>query len=86
LRAAQLGLRDEIPSGRHLRRELLPELLDGVDDRRLRRKCAEQAAHYEKAFPDSRPFAGEVHWAAFIASGLAFPLTGAEVLPPGQAT
>jgi CHAT domain-containing protein len=30
LRSAQLWLRDEIPSGRHLRRELLPQLLEGV--------------------------------------------------------
>jgi hypothetical protein len=74
LRSAPPRLRDEIPCGRHLRCELRPQWLDDVDDRAVRKGCQNQSAYDGLAFPDSRPFAAEVHGAAFIAGGLVGPL------------
>jgi hypothetical protein len=65
---------DEIPRGRHLRQELLPQLVDDVGDRAVRKGCQNQLAYDGQAFPDSRPFAAEVHGAAFIAGGLVYPV------------
>jgi CHAT domain-containing protein/Tfp pilus assembly protein PilF len=74
LREAQRWLRQDVTSGVQLQRELLPILLDGVRDSLLRRKCEEQAAHYARRYPDRPPFASPAHWAAFTATGLAYPL------------
>jgi CHAT domain-containing protein len=74
LREAQRWLRQDIVSGPYLRDAVLPELLALLEDEHLRREC-EQAGHYYAAkYPDSAPFASPVHWAAFTASGLAYPL------------
>jgi hypothetical protein len=40
----------------------------------LKRECEQRFA---KQYPDSPPFASPAHWAAFIATGLSYPL------PPG---
>jgi CHAT domain-containing protein len=74
LREAQRWLREDIPTGPYLQREILPGLLQGLDEAMLRKRCEEQAAYYAREYPDRPPFAGPVHWAAFIATGLAFPL------------
>jgi tetratricopeptide (TPR) repeat protein len=85
LREAQRWLRQDIQSGRQLQRELLPRLLDGLQDDVVRRKCQQQAAFIAEHFPDSPPFASPAHWAAFTAVGLAYPLHGATETTAGLA-
>jgi hypothetical protein len=46
----------------------------GLDDPMVLAQCKQQAAFYASAFPDTPPFASPVHWAAFEAIGLAYPL------------
>jgi hypothetical protein len=58
----------------NLQGERPPGLLQGLDETILRECCEEQAAYSAREYPDRQPFAGPVHWAAFIATGLAFPL------------
>jgi CHAT domain-containing protein/tetratricopeptide (TPR) repeat protein len=76
LGAAQRWLRDEITCGPDLRDRVVSELLRDIDSERLRRRCRESADRYAGRYPDSPPFASPVHWAPFIATGCAFPLTG----------
>jgi CHAT domain-containing protein len=78
LREAQRWLRQDIVSGPHLRDEVLPGFLDGLDDPGQRQQCEEAAEEYARRFPDSPPFASPAHWAPFTATGLAYPL-GEEV-------
>jgi CHAT domain-containing protein len=74
LREAQRWLREDIPNGRYLQRELLPKLLAGLGDKSVRQKCEQQAALYAQTCPDLPPFASPAHWAAFTAVGLAYSL------------
>ena len=74
LRAAQRWLRDDIRSGPCLMKDVLPRFLENVDDVYMRQRCEMAARHHAKLFPASPPFASPVHWAPFIAMGLAYPL------------
>ena len=78
LREAQRWLREDIVSGPYLRDQVLPGLLERLDDEDLRRLCERAADHYARRFPDRPPFASPVHWAPFIATGLAYPLPSAQ--------
>ncbi len=77
LREAQRWLREDIVSGPYLRQAILPELLKGLDSVSLRQVCERQAEFHAEKYPNSPPFASPVHWAAFVAVGLAYPLPGA---------
>jgi CHAT domain-containing protein len=76
LREAQRWLRDDIVSGPYLRDHVLPPFLARLDDDDLRRLCTRRAAAYAEGFPDRPPFASPVHWAPFIATGVAYPWPG----------
>jgi CHAT domain-containing protein len=73
-REAQRRLREDIPNGVVLQRELLPKLLASISDQSVRQKCEQQATLYAQSCPDRPPFASPAHWAAFTAVGLAYPL------------
>lgn len=73
LRRAQNWLRHDIPNGRYLKEKLLQPLLSEFRGP-THEKIREQADHFAARYPDSPPFASEVHWVAFIASGLTYPL------------
>jgi hypothetical protein len=49
-----------------------PAFLKNVDDATLRERCEEAARSHATRHPDTPPFASPVHWAAFIATGLAY--------------
>jgi CHAT domain-containing protein len=76
LHAAQRWLRDDVRDGRYLQQVVLPEVLKLVDDPATRQRCEEAAAKLAVKYPDRPPFASPVHWAPFIATGLAYPLSG----------
>src|SRR5262249_35186748 len=78
LREAQRWLRDDIVSGPYLRDVVLPDLLTGLEDEKLKDFCRRAAEVHAQRFPDRPPFASPVHWAPFIATGLAYPLRAAE--------
>jgi CHAT domain-containing protein len=78
LHDAQRWLR-EVRDGRHLQQVVLPEVLKGVGDAATRQRCAEAAAKLAAKYPDRPPFASPVHWAPFVATGLAYE-------PPGRPT
>jgi CHAT domain-containing protein len=73
LREAQRWLREDIRNGVELRDKWLPPLLARVKDEDVIKKCREAAERYASSNPDTPPFASPVHWAPFIASGMAFP-------------
>ena len=56
--------------------EVLPTFLKNVDDATLRERCEEAARVHAARHPNTPPFASPVHWAAFIATGLAYPFHG----------
>jgi CHAT domain-containing protein/tetratricopeptide (TPR) repeat protein len=76
LHAAQRWLRDDIRDGRYLQQVVLPEVLKLGEDA-ARQRCEEAAAELALKYPDRPPFASPVHWAPFIATGLAYE-------PPGR--
>ena len=75
LHEAQRWLRQDIRSGLELRDKWLPPLAALLKSADLRAACCEEANKYALSHPDRPPFASPVHWAAFIASGLAYPPT-----------
>src|SRR5206468_1420085 len=74
LREAQRWLREDIVSGPYLRDVVLPPFLEHLKDEDVRQKCQAAAARYAERYPARPPFASPVHWAAFIATGLSYPL------------
>jgi CHAT domain-containing protein len=84
LAAARRWLRDEIPRGAFVRDVLLPRLLTPPEVEAARDTYAEELARLEEEFPTDPPFAGPIHWAAAIATGLGFrppqDATGAEAM------
>jgi CHAT domain-containing protein len=72
LREAARWLRQDIRDGASLMTEILPEFLKNVDDATLRAKCEESARAYAARHPNTPPFASPVHWAPFIATGVAY--------------
>ena len=74
LREAQRWLREDIVSGPYLQQQVLPGFLAKLDDPDHRRWCGASADRYARRYPDRPPFASPVHWAAFTATGLAYPL------------
>ena len=81
LASAQKGLRS-IPRGAVLREELLPDLLNGIDDRDLCQMCVDRATKYAEAFPGKPPFDSPVRQAAYFATGWIYPLSRGEGPPP----
>jgi CHAT domain-containing protein len=76
LREAQRWLRDDIGTGPELRDAVLPDLLRKLEDEDVRQACEQVAEEYARRHPDTAPFASPVHWAPFIATGLAYALEG----------
>jgi CHAT domain-containing protein len=73
LREAGQWLRRDIQDGRCLIKKILPDFLKNVEDTTLRERCMDAARVYAERHPRTPPFASPVHWAAFIATGLAYP-------------
>ncbi len=71
LSAAQKWLRDQIPSGPHLREKILGPMLEALppDLHFLRAPCMREAELLENNFPKQPPFASPVVWSSFIVVG-----------------
>jgi CHAT domain-containing protein len=70
LSSAQRWLRNL--TGRAVRDEALPWLLDLVSQPQHRDLCTAAAQHYAETYPFTAPFESPVHWAPFTAAGLSY--------------